>query len=156
MLLFDLIRAVTREIRPASDDDVAGSAQRQVGDCAEAFALRELKKQGFRLIRRGASDPDGELDLIGRFDDYDGVVVIEVRARKEGGMQSPLEAIGYSKQKQVVRTARRLLPQMGIHDPLRFDAVGVWLDGRGNPQRMEHVPNAFRAKDFIKPRRRHY
>ena len=66
-----------------------------------------------------------------------------VRARKEGGLLTPREAVDIRKQRQVVETARRLLPRRGFHDVLRFDVVGVYLNDRDEPIRAEHFESAF-------------
>ena len=66
----------------------------------------------------------------------------EVRAemRRQG-----LVPVKIRKQRQVVETARRLLPRKGFHDVLRFDIVGVYLNDRDEPIRAEHYENAFDA-----------
>jgi putative endonuclease len=144
MFFFELIGAWLKELRPDKSGPRGRSRTRAVGDAAEEFALQYLKKEkGFRLLERGMMDEDGELDLVGRIKGVEGLVVVEVRARREGGMLTPREAVDYRKQRQVVRTARRLLPRAGFHDVLRFDIVGVYLNKRDQPVRAEHFENAF-------------
>ncbi|MCA8915940.1 MAG: YraN family protein [Planctomycetes bacterium] len=144
MFIFELIGAYLKQLRPRKSEVGGRSRTRAVGDAAEEFALAFLKKQsGFRLIQRGMMDEDGELDLVGRVKGNEGLVVVEVRARKEGGLLTPREAVDIKKQRQVVETARRLLPRKGFHDVLRFDVVGVYLNDRDEPTRAEHFENAF-------------
>jgi putative endonuclease len=144
MFFFELIGAYIKQLRPRKAESAGRSRTRAVGDAAEEFALAFLKKQtGFRLIERGMMDEDGELDLVGRIKGNEGLVVVEVRARKEGGMLTPREAVDLKKQRQVIETARRLLPRKGFHDVLRFDVVGVYLNDRDEPIRAEHFENAF-------------
>src|SRR5690606_6016818 len=94
-------------------------------------------------VERGMMDEDGELDLVGRIKGVEGLVVVEVRARKEGGMLTPREAVDFKKQRQVVRSAERLLRRKGFHDVIRYDIVGVYLNIRNEPVRAEHFENAF-------------
>lgn len=144
MFLFELIGAYIKQLRPAKAEARGRSRTRAVGDAAEEFALRFLRKEkAFRLIERGMMDEEGELDLVGRIKGVEGLVVVEVRARKEGGMLTPREAVDYKKQRQVVRSAQRLLRRKGFHDVLRFDIVGVFLNGRDEPVRAEHFENSF-------------
>lgn len=146
MFFFELVGAVFRELRPRKVAERGRSRSRAVGDAAEEFALNFLKKEKrFRLVERGMMDEDGELDLVGRIKGNEGLVVVEVRARKEGGLITPREAVDIRKQRQVVETARRLLPRKGFHDVLRFDIVGVYLNDRDEPIRAEHYENAFDA-----------
>lgn len=145
MFLLDLLEALYEAARDKlKPREVKGSAKRRVGDKAEDFALAFLKKQGFALLERNLGDEKGELDLVGTQRGHDGIVVVEVRARKEGGMLSPREAVDWRKQKQVKRTAKRLLKRKGLKGRVRFDIVGVWLDEHGEPLRAERFENAFR------------
>ncbi|MBK8208446.1 MAG: YraN family protein [Planctomycetes bacterium] len=142
MFVIELIQEIWWKLKPRPQ--AGRSATRAVGDKAEQFALAYLKKEcGFKLIEQGMHDEDGELDLVGRIKGNEGLVVVEVRARTEGGLVSPRDAVDFSKQRQVVETARRLLPRKGFHDVLRFDIVGVWLDQQGAPARAEHFADAF-------------
>lgn len=146
MFFFELIGAYLKQLRPRKAGPPGRSRTRAVGDAAEEFALAFLKKEKrFRLVERGMMDEDGELDLVGRIKGNEGLVVVEVRARKEGGLITPREAVDIRKQRQVVETARRLLPRKGFHDVLRFDIVGVYLNDRDEPIRAEHYENAFDA-----------
>ncbi len=142
MFVIDLVREVWWLLKPKTQS--GRSATRATGDKAEAFALAFLKKEcGFRLIEQSMSDEEGELDLVGRIKGNEGLVVVEVRARREGGMLKPHEAVDPRKQRQVVETALRLLRRKGFHDVLRFDVVGVYLDAAGEPVRAEHFADAF-------------
>lgn len=143
MFFFDLIGALIRELKPRKGETVGRSRSRAVGDVAEEFAYQLLKKKGFRLIARSMQDENGELDLVGRFRSVEGLVVVEVRSRKEGGMVTPREAVDLRKQRQVVETGYRILRRKGFHDILRFDIVGVYLNDRKEPIRAEHFPDAF-------------
>ncbi|MBZ0137858.1 MAG: YraN family protein [Planctomycetes bacterium] len=144
MFLFELIGAYLKQLRPEKSGARGRSRTRAVGDAAEEFALQFLKKEKrFRLIERGMMDEEGELDLVGRVKGVEGLVVVEVRARREGGMLTPREAVDYRKQCQVVRSAERLLRRQGFHDVLRYDIVGVYLNKHNEPVRAEHFENAF-------------
>ncbi|MDC1141482.1 YraN family protein [Planctomycetota bacterium] len=144
MYIIELIKAAVKSMKPAPIKESGRSGTRAVGDKAEDFALAFLRKErGFKLIEQSMSDEDGELDLVGRVKKFEGLVVVEVRARKVGGLKTPFEAVNHSKQVKVVQTADRLLRRAGYHEILRYDVVGVWLDDQSNPTKAEHYPNAF-------------
>jgi putative endonuclease len=144
VFFFELIGAYVKQLMPRKAAQAGRSRTRTVGDGAEEFALLFLKKErGFRLVERGMMDEDGELDLVGRIKGNEGLVVVEVRARREGGMLTPREAVDFRKQCQVVETAQRLLRRKGFHDVLRFDIVGVLLNDRNEPISAEHFEDAF-------------
>lgn len=143
--ILDLIEALLHAARDKLKPRVhKGSAKRRTGDKAEDFALAFLEKQGFSLLERNLGDEKGELDLVGTQRGYDGLVVVEVRARKEGGMLSPREAVDHRKQRQVVKTAKRLLKRRSLKGAVRFDIVGVYLSEAGEPMRAERFERAFR------------
>jgi putative endonuclease len=143
MFIVELISAYVKQLMPRRAAQAGRSRTRAVGDGAEEFALAFLKKKGFKLIERSMMDEDGELDLVGRIKGNEGLVVVEVRARREGGMLTPREAVDFRKQRQVVETAQRILRRKGFHDVLRFDIVGVYLNDRDEPVRCEHFEAAF-------------
>ncbi|MEE9312795.1 MAG: YraN family protein [Planctomycetota bacterium] len=144
MYVIELIKAAVKSLKPVPVDETGRSATRAVGDRAEEFALNFLRKErGFRLVEQSMSDEDGELDLVGRVKKFEGLVVVEVRARKVGGLKTPFESVNHSKQVQVVSTAERLLRRAGFHEILRYDVVGVWLDDESKPIKAEHYPEAF-------------
>lgn len=144
MFVLELISALLEKLRPEQTVRGGRSRTRVVGDRAEDFAVDFLKRQcRFRVVERNLEDEDGELDIVGRIRGNEGLVVVEVRSRKEGGLITPREAVDLRKQRQVVETARRILRRRGYHDVLRFDVVGVYLDENGEPTRAEHFADAF-------------
>ncbi|MCF6227558.1 MAG: YraN family protein [Planctomycetes bacterium] len=155
MYVVELIKATLKSLKPSPVDESGRSATRAVGDRAEEFALGFLRKErGFKLVEQSLSDEDGELDLVGRVKKFEGLVVVEVRARKVGGLKTPFESVNHSKQVKVVTTAERLLRRAGYHEILRYDVVGVWLDDESNPIKAEHYPDAFDRSVTRKRRKR--
>lgn len=114
------------------------------GARAERFARRWFAQQGTRVLAGDLSDKHGQLDLLIATADG-GVAVVEVRSHSSA--QADHQALmPWSKQQQVIHTARRLLPRSKYWkhgDPLRFDACFVRLDEKGEAVSVEHIPNAF-------------
>jgi putative endonuclease len=104
--------------------------------------------RGYRILDRNFRTRDGELDLVAA--DRDSLVFCEVKARlaaSRGGPFGPLVAVGPRKRTQLRRMAGRWLVERGgrtgRRDVLRFDAIGVSLDRRGNLLDLEHLEDAF-------------
>ena len=102
-------------------------------------------RRGYQIIERNYRTRWGELDLIA----YDGqtLAFCEVKTRRSGGLKGgPFDALGPAKQAQVRRMAGRWLherrdrPRAAV---VRFDAIGVVLDGRGRLLALEHLEGAF-------------
>jgi putative endonuclease len=112
--------------------------------------VRHLERRGYDVVDRNFRTRYGELDVIAANDEV--LVFCEVKTRvvraTSPGPLGPLAAVGARKQRQLRRMAREWLAASSgrlAHRPaeLRFDAIGVSLDGRGELAVLEHVEGAF-------------
>lgn len=113
-----------------------------LGARGERVAAAYLRRQGMRIVSRGAHVRRGEIDLVA----VDGrtVVFAEVKTRASLSAGTPVEAVDAAKQRRLSRLALVFLRR---HDLLgcaaRFDVVAVtWLPGQRRPT-IEHFRNAF-------------
>jgi putative endonuclease len=119
--------------------------QNRVGRTGEQLAAEHLQRLGFRIVERNYRTRWGELDVIG----FDGrtLVFCEVKTRRRGGSAgSPFDAVGPAKQAQVRRIAARWLADRADRpyaETLRFDAIGITIDGGGRLLALEHLEGAF-------------
>ncbi|HYF27586.1 MAG TPA: YraN family protein [Baekduia sp.] len=116
--------------------------RRALGRLGEDLAAQHLERLGYAIVARNHRTRHGELDLVA----CDGRVLVfcEVKARR--GTGRPWDALGPAKQQQVRRMARAYLadaPDRPRVPGLRFDAIGVVLDGRGRLVRLDHLEGAF-------------
>jgi putative endonuclease len=122
-------------------------ARQRTGRIAEDLVARRLGAAGWEILERNARTRHGELDIVA----LDGrtLVFVEVKAGRAGstrGPERPILAIGPRKQLRLRRLAtawmaeRRQLPR---YEEIRFDAVGVTLDGAGRAVDVEHIRAAF-------------
>ena len=116
--------------------------RRTLGRRGEQLALAHLERLGFRLVVRNYRTRHGEIDLI--VTDGRTLAFVEVKTRCSGAGH-PFESIDDHKQRRLRRMAREWLfatPRAWAPE-LRFDAVGVTLDGRGKLVALEHLEAAF-------------
>jgi putative endonuclease len=119
-----------------------GRQRRDRGRQAEALAERYLGGLGYRTLARNHATRQGEVDLVCREGDV--ICFVEVRSRTSAAQGSPLETVGATKARRVVAAATDWASRNGaLEKPLRFDVVGVLLDGR--EPRFELVRGAFDA-----------
>ena len=135
-----------RDTRPCLASAVVSTDLRQhLGRIGEDLALAHLERLGFRLIARNHRTRFGELDLVV----FDGTTLVfaEVKTRRANGAgRGPWEALHKRKRKQVRRMAVAFLLEPGDRPrsaELRFDAVGVIIDGQGRFVRLDHLEAAF-------------
>ncbi len=118
-----------------------GRAGQAAGRAAEELAAGHLEGKGLKVVARNWRTEAGELDLVA----FDGptLVFVEVKARRQGGLGRPEEAIGPAKQRRLVQAAAAYLAGLeGPLPPCRFDVVAV--ETGGPRARVRHLPDAFR------------
>ncbi len=113
--------------------------------CGEILAAEHLSRCGYEIVERNARTRFGEIDLI--VHGHDALVFVEVKTRRAGGSAgTPLEAINHRKIRQVRKLAASWLAE-APHRPsagdIRFDAVGVTVDGGGTLVSLDHLEAAF-------------
>jgi putative endonuclease len=119
--------------------------RQHLGRIGEDLALAHLERLGFRLVARNHRTRYGELDLVV----FDGTTLVfaEVKTRRANRAdRGPWEALHERKRKQVRRMAAAFLIEPGDRPraaELRFDAVGVIIDGQGHLVRLDHLEAAF-------------
>lgn len=119
--------------------------RRTMGRTGEHRALEHLQRRGYALVARNHRTRHGEIDLI--VCDGRALVFVEVKTRRpDGGAGGPFEALSPAKQRQVRRMARAWLastPDRPRVPELRFDAIGVTVDGAGRLLGLEHLEGCF-------------
>jgi putative endonuclease len=117
--------------------------RQHLGRLGERLAAEHFSRLGFEVLARNHYTRWGELDLV--LSDGATLVFCEVKTRRLGSGE-PLESLHPAKQSQVRRMAAAWLADVTDrpwHAELRFDAVGVVVDGRDGLARLDHYEAAF-------------
>ena len=115
-----------------------------LGRRGEDLAAEHFERLGYRVLARNHRTRFGELDLVLADGSGDTIVFCEVKARRVGGDWR--ENLHAAKRRQVRSMAAAWLSEVSErprHAELRFDAVGVTLDTRGELVRLDHLQAAF-------------
>ena len=113
----------------------------QKGSRGEKAAARFLEQQGYAVLERNYTRRVGEIDLICRQDDT--IVFVEVKLRRDIGHGLPIEAVGKTKQRRIISTAKLYAAEHDLFDyDMRFDVIEVVVDDQ-NRLWVRHVPGAF-------------
>lgn len=109
----------------------------------EDFAVRQLKKRGYKILDRNYRTRIGEIDIVAKNGEY--LCFVEVRLRKNCGYALPGETIDKRKQNKIRKCAQLYLLKHKTGDvPLRFDAVLIEGDvSRKERLKFEVLENAF-------------
>ena len=116
------------------------AARQEFGELGERIAERWLKRQGWRVVQRRFRSGHRDIDLVVEREGT--VAFVEVKARRGLAFGDPVEAVNWSKQKELVRSASVWIDRHGRPaESYRFDVVGVLVEG--DRVRVRHIPNAF-------------
>lgn len=99
--------------------------KRKIGQEQEAKAACFLEIQGYEILEKNYRCKCGEIDLIGKENDY--LVFVEVKYRETIKSGMPEEAVDKRKQRQISRVAAWYLTEKGydVYTPCRFDVVAI-------------------------------
>lgn len=102
--------------------------KRAIGASYEEKAALYLKEIGYHILERNFRCKIGELDLIGKNEDY--LCFIEVKFRSDSSKGYPSEAINHNKIRKITRTAQYYMMVNNIPQdtPCRFDTVFILDD----------------------------
>lgn len=124
---------------------MASDPRHALGATGERLAAEHLVRLGYEIVERNYRTRWGELDIVAR--DGATLAFCEVKTRRSGGSAGgPFDAVGRGKRARVRRmaaswlTERRDRPYAGS---IRFDAIGVIIDGSGQLVSLEHLEGAF-------------
>ncbi|MEU5977321.1 YraN family protein [Streptomyces sp. NPDC047315] len=110
-----------------------------LGKYGEGLAARLLAESGMQVLARNwRYGRAGEIDIVAR--DGDTVVVCEVKTRRAGPFEHPMEAMTPARLDRLRRLAEGWLERHGEAPPggVRIDLVGVVVPQRGAPV-LEHA-----------------
>ena len=107
-----------------------------------------LESLGYHILVRNFRCRFGEIDLIAKQDDT--YIFIEVKYRTGRTAGDPTSAVDGKKQKKISKTADyyRMLHQIPMDVPCRFDVVTVTADANSAWQ-VDWLPAAFDASGYV-------
>lgn len=111
-----------------------------LGAWGEEVAVAHLRRKGLKILDRNVRTPVGELDIVARQKRI--LVFVEVKTRRCLSHGFPQEAVGATKQRQILRSAQWYMAERRLEgQQSRFDVVAV--RGDGERALVEHFPGAF-------------
>ncbi len=114
-------------------------AKKILGREGEDRAAQFLKKQGYKILERNYSTPQGEIDLIALHRGE--VVFVEVKTRTNDAYGAPELAVNPRKQQRMVKAALGYIKYKKLHQvPCRFDVVAI---SAATEKEIDLIENAF-------------
>ena len=116
---------------------------KDIGNYGEDLAFEFLKRNGYFILSRNFRNRCGEIDIICKKDDL--IIFAEIKSRYNYNYGSPIEAITYSKQKQIIKLCKfYIYINKLINYNFRFDVIEVFLNKDNNLYSINHITDAFR------------
>ena len=116
---------------------------KDIGNYGEDISYDFLKKQGYYVLSRNFRTKYGEIDIICKKNDL--IIFIEIKSRYNYNHGSPIEAITYSKQMQIIKLCKFYIYTNNlIKYNVRFDVIEVFFNIDNNLHSINHITDAFR------------
>ena len=115
-----------------------------LGRWGEDQAVKYLRKKRFKIVERNFTCRMGEIDIIAR--DKDFLVFVEVKTKFGNRHLPPRYSVNKRKQRQIIRVAGYYLKRLDKPDVrCRFDVIEIIAGGGKRPEKIVHLPGAFRV-----------
>ena len=92
---------------------------REIGNRAEDFAVKILKKRGYKILERNFASRFGEIDIIAKEKEY--IVFVEVKYRASSFYGGGAAAVDRRKQERIRKTAALYIRKIFPEPAVRFD-----------------------------------
>jgi putative endonuclease len=113
---------------------------RQKGFAKEQEAAKALQKAGYSIVGANFYTKYGEIDIIANHENT--IVFVEVKYRDSALCGLPQEAVTFSKQNKIIKTAMEYIKLNNAYDKnYRFDVVAISKGKDGD--KIEIIKNAF-------------
>ncbi len=115
----------------------------ELGRLAEDIAAEYVLSLGWQVLARNVKNQHGELDIIAAdlISKPQELVIIEVRCRTIGKIQSPFDSIGPKKLNSLVKSSREFIDKIEWKNFWRIDIIGIIMKDKENKNdwELEHI-----------------
>lgn len=118
------------------------SSNKDIGSRGEDIAENYLKEIGYIILERNFQCKTGEVDIIAKDGNY--LCFIEVKSRYGKLYGNPCEAVTYSKQSKIRKTATVYIMKKKLYKfNFRFDVIEIIFNIYNNIPSIRLIKNAF-------------
>ena len=121
--------------------------KRKVGNIGEALAVKHLRKNGYKILKKNYVAVGCEIDIIA--ENKDTLAFVEVKTRTVGHENPreprPAAAVKRDKQKKIISTAKYFLATANNEKHVSLDIIEVYLNKDKTQNKIIHIENAFNA-----------
>ena len=111
----------------------------ELGKFSEDRAADYLLSIGWVIIARNVKNFYGELDIVSIDKKVNELVIVEVRSRTIGKIQSPLDSIGTRKLNSLIKSSREFIDEIEWENFWRIDVIGITMKNKNDFQDWELI-----------------
>ena len=115
----------------------------ELGKFAEDIAAEYVISLGWKILARNLRNKSGELDIIAvdTSEKPEELVIIEVRCRTVGKIQSPIDSIGPKKLRTLIKSSREFIEETDEDIFWRIDIIGITVKDNKDCRNfeLEHI-----------------
>ena len=119
--------------------------KRKIGNKGEKIAIRELKREGYKIIKTNFVASNHEIDIIA--ENKTTLAFVEVKTRTGEGSTPweprPSSSITQEKQRGIIACAKYYLATNTVNRRVSLDVIEVYLDKNMKKLKVVHIENAF-------------
>ena len=108
----------------------------QMGSWGEELAADYLREKGYVILERDWHSGHRDIDIIAQRDGC--IVFVEVKTRRSADSGSPVQAVDYHKQQNLLRAINHYIHYRHLDMPWRFDVISIVGLPGGQPD-IEHI-----------------
>ena len=108
----------------------------QIGSWGEELAANYLREKGYVILERDWHSGHRDIDIIAKRDGC--IVFVEVKTRRSADFGSPVQAVDYRKQHNLLRAINHYIHYRHLDMLWRFDVISIVGVLGGQPE-IEHV-----------------
>ena len=115
--------------------------QHDLGKKGEEWAKKYLKEKSYEIKETNYKYMKAEVDIIALDKNTDEMVFVEVKTRYASALEGVQQAVGKTKQRQIIKAAHRYIVSNDLSNESRFDIIWIILHPKG-PE-VQHISEAF-------------
>lgn len=115
--------------------------QHDLGKKGEEWAKKYLKEKSYEIKETNYKYMKAEVDIIALDKQSNEIVFVEVKTRYASALEGVNQAVGKTKQRQIIKAAHQYIVSKDLPNESRFDIVWIILHPQG-PE-VKHIQSAF-------------
>lgn len=118
--------------------------KRKTGNIGEDAAVKYLRKNHYKIIKRNFVASGYEIDIIAENKDTLAFIEVKTRTATEGNIsKTPAASVTPEKQRRIIAAVKCYSPYANTQKYIGLDVIEVYLEQNQNVREIKHLKDAF-------------